>query len=237
MKTIVFGAICGNLPALEASWAEAEKEGYDWIAHTGDVVGFGPYPDECVAFLRDRNVQGARGGFDEGIGWDGDDSGGRESDPAEQALAEASFDWTRRRMDLLDKRWLADLPFGASSHGGQRRVAVYHAGPIDMHDCLTQEMPEARFIEYGEAARADVIAIGCSPRSFHRSIDGRHFLNVASLGRPRDGNPQTGYAVIQADAEVKVVFRRFGYDIDRTVRALEGREAPPGLGERLRKGA
>src|SRR2546426_10630569 len=124
MKTIVFGDIHGNLPALEICWEQAEKEGYDWIAHTGDVVGYGPYPNECVTFLHERNIPSARGNFDENVGWDGEESSAFDPDLEGKALAEASFDWTRRHIDLKQKRWLADLPFEVRSDGDGLRLAV-----------------------------------------------------------------------------------------------------------------
>lgn len=236
MKTIVLGDIHANLPALEVCWEEAEKEGYDWIAHTGDVVGYGPFPGECAEFLHERNIPGARGNFDENVGWGGDESGARELDPAGSTLAEASFEWTCRHVDLRGRRWLADLPFEARSRDGGRRLAVYHASPIDLHTFLLHDMPEPRFIEYGEAASAEIIVLGHVHRAFHRKVEGRHFINAGSVGKPGDGNPQTGYAVIETDGDVRVSFRRFTYDLERTVRTLKERGAPAELCSRLREG-
>lgn len=48
----------GNLPALKAALAVIEREGYDALYHTGDVIGIGPYPTECLRLL--LNTPGAR---------------------------------------------------------------------------------------------------------------------------------------------------------------------------------
>lgn len=239
MKIIVFGDVHANLPALEVCWEQAEKEGYDWLVHTGDVVGYGPHPNECVSFLADRNVPGARGNFDENVGWDGDESGARVLDPADERLSEASFRWTQKQVDLREKRWLADLPFEVRSEGGGRRVAVYHAGPIDLYSTLLHDTPEPRYEEYGDASGADILILGHVHRPFHRVVGGRHFINAGSVGRPRDGNSRTGYAVIETngDGGAGVTFRRFEYDVERTLEALRERGAPADLAERLRQGA
>jgi len=238
MKIIALGDIHANLPALEVCWEQAEKEGYEWIVHTGDVVGYGPFPNECIAFLHERNIPGARGNFDEMIGWDGDDSGARDADPTERMLAETSFRWTKQQIGLREKRWLADLPFEVSAQTGPRssRAGVFHAGPIDLYSRLPEDAPEPRFVAYGAAARAEILILGHLHRPFHRVVDNRHFVNAGSLGRPRDGNPQTGYAVIETDGEVRVAIKRFPYDVERTVRALRDRRAPAGIAERLTQG-
>jgi predicted phosphodiesterase len=236
MKTIVLGDIHGNLPALEACFERAEKLSYDWMVHTGDVVGYGPFPDECVAFLRQRNIPGVRGNFDENVATDGDESGAGDAAVDERSIAEETFQWTRRRIGLASKRWLEDLPFELRRHDGGRSLAVYHAGPIDLRSGLTQETPEPRFLEFAEAAGAEMVVLGHVHRPFYRQVDRWHFVNAGSVGRPRDRNPHTGFAVIEADGDVKVTFERFAYDVARTVRAIGERGLPPLLADRLQQG-
>lgn len=245
MRIIALGDIHGNLPALETCWAQAEKEGYDLILHTGNVVGFGPFPDECVDFLAERRVTGVRGNFDENIGSDGEECGVRDPSPDEIELARAAFEWTRRHIGLRHKRWLADLPFEIRPHlaapsrvsTGNLGVAVFHASPVDLYSGIRADMPESSFAEYGEAAGADLLIFGNTLRPFHCVVDRRHFVNAGSVGRPRDRNPHTGYAVIETDGDLRVSFRRFAYDIERTLNALRERGAPAGLKQAIANGA
>jgi predicted phosphodiesterase len=242
MKIVVLGDVHGNLPALEVCWEQAGKEGWDWIVHTGNVVGYGPFPNECVEFLAERQIPGVRGNFDDNVGWDGEESGMRDADPFERNLAEAVFEWTKRTIGLKQKRWLADLPFevrpgmSAAPGGGVPRVAVFHASPIDLYSGLHAEMPESRFVEWGGAAGAEILILGNTLRPFHRTVDGRHFINAGSVGRPRDGNPRTGYAVIDVGKDPGVAFKRIPYDVDRTVKAIRERGAPVAMVERFEKG-
>ncbi len=239
MKTIALGDIHGNLPALEACFEQAQAEGYDWIVHTGDVVGYGPFPGECVEFLHHRNIPGARGNFDENVGLDGDESGAADTDPAEKSLADATFRWTRETLDLWCRRWLSDLPFEVRLEGDGKVLAVYHAGPVDLLTHLGQDTSESRFIETGQEARADVIVVGHGDRPFHRGAGRYEFVNPGSVGRPRDGSPQTGYAVIETDSgsSTRVTLKRFPYDVDRTLKAIEERGLPKTLANRLASGS
>ena len=52
MRIVVLTDVHGNLPALGAALAAIREEGYDAIVHTGDVVGIGPFPAECLDTLR-----------------------------------------------------------------------------------------------------------------------------------------------------------------------------------------
>jgi predicted phosphodiesterase len=124
----------------------------------------------------------------------------------------------------------------AATAGGVPRLAVFHASPIDLYSGLRAEMPESRFVEWGGAAGAEILVLGNTLRPFHRTVDGRHFINAGSVGRPRDGNPRTGYAVIDAGKELRVAFKRFSYDVDRTVKAIRERGAPEAMVERFVKG-
>lgn len=244
MKIIALGDIHGNLPALEACWRQAEEDGYDLILHTGNVVGYGPFPDECVEFLAERRVAGVRGNFDENIGSDGEECGVRDPSAAEVELARAAFEWTRRRIGLRHKRWLADLPFefrpsvpaAPRVATGNLAVAVFHASPVDLYSGITADLPESSLSEYGEAAGADLLIFGNTLRPFHCVVDGRHFVNAGSVGRPRDRNPDTGYAVIETGADLHVAFKRFPYEIERTLTALRERGAPSRLAEALANG-
>ena len=236
MKIIVLGDIHGNLPALEACFQQAEKEGYDWLVHTGDVVGYGPFPDECVHFIHQRNIPGVQGNFDSGVASDADQSGAFEDDPKNRELADETMRWTRQRMDLWTRRWLDGLPFEVRRDAGRTRLAVFHASPVDLSSGLREDLPEPAWKEYGEASNADVIILGHTHRPFHRTFGGRHFINAGSVGLPRDGNPQTGYAVIDIDGNMAVSFRRFPYDIDRAVSAVGERGLPTEIATRLQQG-
>ncbi len=52
MKMIALGDVHGNLPALEVTLRECRAEGYDMLCHTGDLVGFAPFPGETVDLVK-----------------------------------------------------------------------------------------------------------------------------------------------------------------------------------------
>ncbi|HKY33719.1 MAG TPA: metallophosphoesterase family protein [Candidatus Polarisedimenticolia bacterium] len=190
MKTIAFGPIHADLPALRACFAQAEKEGFDRIVHVGGVAGDGPDPEGCVRFLYDRNIRGVRG-------------------PVDEAAAQAA-DGAGRGMTLYARRLLADLPFELRKRTGGRILAVYHGSPVDAGQPLMETTPEPRLLEAGQASGADILVVGGGDAFWHRQAGGRHFVGPGPLpGRP--GSGMAGYAVIESDAQVHVAFRQVPY--------------------------
>ena len=127
MKIIVLGDIHGNLPALEMCVAEARREGYDRLFHAGDLVGYGPFPDEVVQFLRATGIPGVRGNWDENVAWEGESAGPLRGDERLLDAAQDSFSWTRSNVNAISRNVLGNLPFeirfregGRDREGAQR---------------------------------------------------------------------------------------------------------------------
>ena len=83
----------------------------------------------------------------------------------------------------------------------------------------------------------DVIAFGHTHVPWHREVDGIHFLNAGSVGRPKDGDWRAGYVLLEvARGRVSVEFRRVEYDLDEAVRGIRASDLPDDFAEFLRTG-
>ena len=68
-------------------------------------------------------------------------------------------------------------------------------------------------------------------------MDGVHFLNTGSVGRPKDGDPRAGYVVLEVKArDLTVEHVRVEYDVDRAAKAIEQSDLPDNFAEQLRSG-
>ena len=87
------------------------------------------------------------------------------------------------------------------------------------------------------AKSGDVLAFGHTHKPWHREVEGVHFLNTGSVGKPKDGDWRAGYVTIEIDNEsVEVEFVRVEYDLERTVEAIQKSGLPDEFGDQLRAG-
>jgi predicted phosphodiesterase len=231
MKVILLGSILGNLRALEACLAQAATEGCDLIVHTGDVVGYGPFPDACMRLLHERNIPGVRGRWEDALDpADPTDVADMLADsPRERALARRALEWNLRHMQA-STRMLADgLPFELQRSVGGRTLAVYHAGPVSLMDQIIPGLPQEAFTSMLDAAGAGIVGLGKGPEPFHKEVAGRHVVNAPRLGLA--GATHTGYAVITSEARVEVAFRRIPYDAASLADDAARQGLPPELAE------
>src|SRR5919106_6249841 len=118
MRIAVLSDVHGNLPALEAVLVALKP--YDAIWQLGDIVGYGPQPDEVVARLAAENAQGVRGNHDSAAL--GDLSTEAFNDDARRAV-----EWTAARIEPQTRSWLAALPQRSQMDG----FTLVHGSPRD----------------------------------------------------------------------------------------------------------
>ena len=82
-----------------------------------------------------------------------------------------------------------------------------------------------------------MIAFGHTHKPWLREIEGLHFVNTGSVGRPKDGDPRAGFAMVTMDgALVDVEHVRVDYDVRAAAAGIQQRSLPPDFAEYLRIG-
>ena len=239
MRIAVLSDIHSNLPALEAVLAAIGDVDAWW--HLGDVVGYGPHPDEVVARLRDLGAVGVRGNHDVAA------LGGPEVEWFNPD-ARRAIEWTERRMAPETREWLASLPERHETD----EVTLVHGSPRDPIWEYVTTNPIARanlaafstpYLLHGHthipiAWRDDdghLVALGPSDGS-ELPLDGRRLLlNPGSVGQPRDGDPRAGALVLDME-ERRVTWHRVPYPITAVQADMRAARLPARLAERLSHG-
>jgi putative phosphoesterase len=224
MRLGVISDVHGNRVALEAVLDDLPD--VDRLVCAGDVVGYNPWPADCVAAMRDRSIPTVMGNHDRAVAG--------ETPFRFNSMAAAGVDYARERLDDDGLAWLADLPSERAVAGG--RVKLVHGHPDDPDRYTYPEEFSARMLQ-GE----DLLVTGHTHVQGHRVFEDGVVMNPGSVGQPRDGDPKSGYAVVElsegsgGDA-VTVEERRVAYDVDEVVTAVEEAGLPARIGTRLYEG-
>jgi predicted phosphodiesterase len=206
MRIALISDIHANLPALDAVLADIDQRGdVDAVYHAGDLVGYSSSPNEVVARLRERGIAGIAGNYDSTVASDYDHCGCRSEGPRQEELAHLSYEYTRRAVTAATKRYLAALPFSLDvrplgGHASGPRLVIVHGTPTlntvywteDRSDDFCRKMAAMVALKPG-----DVIAFGHTHKPWHRAVDGIHFVNTGSVGRPKDGDWRAGYVRLE----------------------------------------
>lgn len=242
MRYAILSDIHANLAAFQAVMEHLKGQRIDAVWNLGDVVGYGPYPNECVELLRSFPNINIAGNHD----W-----GSIGKIPMSEFNREAAFacQWTEGVLKKEYGDYLHDLPETQSSgdftmaHGSPRLPIweyIMNAGEAAQNlpffktpVCLVGHshipfifrqieggQPLFRHLEDGEEISLD---------------DGRYIVNPGSVGQPRDGDPRGSYAVYDADTR-KLNLYRIPYDISQTQQRMRQAGLPHFLIDRLNYG-
>ena len=241
MRVAVISDIHSNLPALEAVLADVDAAGPDALWCLGDIVGYGPQPNECIDRTRARATLSLCGNHDLAVLGSID-----VSDFTGDAGAAAR--WTTGVLGAPQAAWLRELSPAAELPG----VELYHGSPRDaVWDYVLSE--HVALISILETT-APVVLVGHSHVALALGFDGneltgglapqgteidlatgRWLLNPGSVGQPRDGDPRAAWLLIDIAAG-RADFRRVAYPIQETQAAIREHGLPDALATRLAHG-
>jgi len=239
MRVAVLSDIHGNLPALDAVLAALAP--YDVVWQLGDVVGYGPQPDEVVARLSEIGARGVRGNHDAA-------AIGALSTEAFNDDARTAVEWTAGILDTDVLDWLSGLPERATSgdftlvHGSPRdptweyvfthAVARANMSAFEGPHCLVGHTHVPLVFRQDGARLEAMEPVPDVPLELDQR---RAILNPGSVGQPRDGDPRACGMVLDTTLAT-ATWHRVGYPIEEVQSRMRTLELPNRLIERLSHG-
>jgi predicted phosphodiesterase len=217
----VFSDVHGNLPALEAILADVERRGVPRTLCLGDLVGYGPSPNEVALLVRDRGIPSLMGNYDQGIGFETGDCGCVYKTDEQRAEGAVSLAWTQTAVSEEVKAYLRTLEdhFTLQTPGGD--ILAVHGSPRRINEYLFEDRPASAMERMAHEYPYPAILFGHTHVPYARRVGGTVFVNVGSAGRPKDGDWRVCYALVDparlgAD-EGFIEFVRVAYDYERLI--------------------
>jgi putative phosphoesterase len=226
--------IHGNLPALEAALKRIQELGIETVYCGGDLVGYGPWPNEVCRLISERDIPTIYGNYDYAIGRNLEDCGCAYRDSHDRELGEQSVAWTLEHSDQRSKDFMRALPFDLQFKLGGKRIRLVHGSPRKVNEYLFEEKPPRTFERIAAGADCDVLVFGHTHKPWVDTYGDVLFVNCGSVGKPKDGDPRGSFAVLEAGAEgVRPRIERFAYDADFVARRVAESGLPAEYGEKL----
>ncbi len=243
MRVAIISDIHANLEALEAAFEDIEKRHIDEVVCLGDVVGYGPSPNECIALVNKRCPITLLGNHDAA-------AIGKLSTQHFNIHAKIAIEWTTEHLSEQSKTFLDNLPLTKTI---EDRTYV-HATPYEpkMWYYITSLEEAAfnfqffgtNFCFVGHTHIPMIIVLDERKELYvHQggSIDygeldnSRLLVNVGSVGQPRDRNPHLSYAIIDSETQ-RFEYQRIPYDIAKVQAKMRKAKLPEFLAIRLQEG-
>lgn len=231
MKTIqieqpfaVFSDVHGNLPALEAILADIEARATAATLCLGDLVGYGPSPNEVALLVRERGIPTLMGNYDQGIGFETGDCGCVYKTDEQRAEGAVSLEWTRDVVTPEVKVHLRTLEdhFVLQTRSGE--ILAVHGSPRRINEYLFEDRPASAMERMAREYPYPAILFGHTHLPYARQVGETTFVNVGSAGRPKDGDWRVCYAIVDparlGDGGAFVEFVRVAYDYERLLADL-----------------
>jgi len=236
----VVSDVHSNLAALEAVLAAIDADAPDEIWCLGDVVGYGPRPNECCEIVESRAKVCLGGNHDLAV------RGTIDLDEFRGDAAVAAR-WTRDVLNdgsraFLDRLEPQDERAGVALYHGSARDPVWEYVLSDEAAAATLAISPLPLVLVGHSHVAlevtwgdDLLTGGLAPDGTTVDAPGRALLNPGSVGQPRDGDPRAAYLLLDLERK-RATFHRTDYDVERTQAEMRAAGLPEALAARLTHG-
>jgi putative phosphoesterase len=233
-RVAVITDVHANLPALQAALARIEELGIERVYCGGDLVGYGPHPNEVCALIEDREIPTIHGNYDYAIARDLEDCGCAYVTQHDRELGQRSVEWTLRHTGTRAKDFMRGLPFDLRVELGANAIHLVHGSPRKVNEYLFEDKPASLYERLAAAEEAGVLVFGHTHKPWVAEFAGVLFVNCGSAGKPKDGDPRAAFAVL-ADAgdRVDVTIERVAYDVREVAEQVRAAGLPGEYADKL----
>ncbi len=234
----VISDIHGNSYALEAVLKDIESRGVSNVYCAGDLVGYGPRPNEVIELTKKNSIPTVMGNYDDAIGNMRFICGCDYKDEKALRMGEGSIAWTKERTSEDNKGWLKELPGEIRLSVNGLKILLVHGSPRALNEYLYENTPEDYLKELLNENNTDVLVCGHTHLPNIKRLPNGYVVNAGSVGKPKHGNPNATYVILEAAGSsiLKGEIIQVRYNYEETAREIVEFGLPIEFAEIIRTG-
>jgi predicted phosphodiesterase len=227
------------LPAFEAFLQDLDQRKPDAVYCLGDLIGYNIWPNEIIEEIRRRGIATLVGNHDLKV---------KYMVTFKHHISEAGKKYAYHLVSPGNREYLGTLPAHIRleyklNDNQPINVVLAHGSVRSVDEYVLEDTDENYLLEMMLEAGADILCVGHSHKPYHRIIGSKHVINIGSVGKPKDGNPDGCYVMLTLtdnsclndEGSIGIEFILFKYDIEKAAKAIQDSPLPNELADRLRK--
>lgn len=223
MRIAAISDIHGNIYALMKVLEDIDEQNIDMIVCLGDLVGYGPHPNEVIALAKRRKFPCIKGNYDASV-VDGDFTYIRNTNINSFALP-----WACKEVRASNKFFLEQLPQSLDYNINDVSIKFVHGSTNAINEYLFEDASNTA--EVMKTLKSDILVCAHTHIPSYKKFENKIFINVGSVGKPKIGRPNSTYCIIDINEskEVRVTIREIEYEYKRIVKDAKMLNFPIGL--------
>ncbi|WML33721.1 metallophosphoesterase family protein [Clostridium sp. OS1-26] len=214
MKIAVISDVHGNLEALKAALESIEKLKVDTIVCLGDLVGYGPYPNEVIELIRDQKIMNILGNYDAAVLEE------KFNYIRDNEVNKFCMPWAAKELKEENRLYLRSLPRQIVLEFENKKIYFVHGSIRSINEYLKEDSREVE--EVMKIFEGDILVCAHTHIPYKKFYGNKLLLNDGSIGKPKIGRSNGTYLIIDIDKEkIESEIVEFTYDYEKTARAME----------------
>ncbi|MCU0845886.1 MAG: metallophosphatase family protein [Spirochaetes bacterium] len=210
--------IHANAVALEAVLRDMDSRGIERIVCAGDVVGFGPFPNEVIALLRERRIPTVMGNYDAKVLRFPDKKKAYKKKKRPESYR--SFKWTWESLSRGSRDYLAALPFSHEERMDGVAILMTHGSMRSYRDYIPESTTREELESLLAGHAPDLFIVGHTHVPFFMQRGTVCVAGCGSAGKPVEGTADVSYVIVRNNDGLSGEIVRVAYDVERLTRAL-----------------
>jgi phosphoesterase, MJ0936 family len=214
MKIAVISDIHGNLEALKKAIENIEGKKVDTIVCLGDLVGYGPYPNEVIDVIRDRKILNILGNYDAAVLEE------KFNYIRDNEVNKFCMPWAAKELNEENRAYLKSLPRQIVLEFENKKIYFVHGSTRSINEYLKEGSNEVEDVM--KEFDGDILVCAHTHIPFEKFFGSKLLINDGSVGKPKIGRPNGTYLIINIEKDnVETEMIEFTYDYEKTAKAME----------------